>query len=479
MKTLELLKNQENIIPEELQSKKIKPLAKTLHSLIIEMDEQVKSFTVYKESQLEGELASKIIIAKSLADFFANNKILHVELAAEALHNEEKSKLNEFYSVKTRLLDTLKTILKESQKEAVVSTHDVFEGEFQKCESGHEIIILNGRNTNVLETLIKEFDEYLIMSGNYDTIESQEVDFNTEVLERNIELCNRKNNEIFGAKAGKMRKLDAIINKLHEVGKDVVAFYTYKDSLLDIGCNPKNVKLYENELSKAYVPLKKTLQKEFKIELEDICDVVVNEEEFADNVEEVSSTNSWENPTTTEEQYYREPVVKDLFEETNTNNVVAEEQPIEVQPLSFDNAPTPTEIFNQPESSFTNTFDSAINQTVSTQTSNENVETFGSVNNIFDNSNTFQEKEEVSTNNQFGYQEESKNVSLDNSLSPSFEREETEESVSEYNTYSDNASTTNPFGYTEAQEEQNPFSSPLQNMFNNNTETNKKNIFED
>lgn len=476
MKTLELLKNQENIIPEELQSKKIKPLAKTLHSLIIEMDEQIKSFTAYKESQLEGELASKIIIAKSLADFFANNKILHVELAAEALHNEEKSKLNGFYAVKTRLLDTLKTILKESQKEAVVSTHDIFEGEFQKCESGHEIIILNGRNTNVLETLIKEFDEYLIMSGNYDTIEGQEVDFNTEVLDRNIELCNRKNNEIFGSKPGKMKKLEAIINKLHEVGKDVVSFYTYKDSLLDIGCNPKSVKIFENELSKAYVPLKKTLQKELKIELEDICDVVVNEAEFADNVEEVDPSTSWETPAT-EEQYYREPVVKDLFEEST--NVVAEE----TQTTSYQ-TPTPAEIFSQPAESFTTAFET---NTQNSETAFTSESSYTPVNNVFEESTSaYSETEESSFENSFNTAYESSESTTENNYSNSFdtfsnpvENKPVEESFSQPSIEPEYTNSTSPFSFTNEEEEQNPFTSPLQNMFNNAPETNKKNIFED
>lgn len=372
MKSLEFLKNQENIFPEELQSKKIRKIVKKLRKLIIEMDKQIRLFTEYKNSQLEGDLAGAIIVSKSLADFFANNKILRVDLIAEKYRNEEKAKLNCFYTAKNNLLDGLKLLLRESQKEAVVSCYDVFEGEYQKCESGHEVVILNGRNNDVIETFIRDIDEYVVLSGNYDNLSIQEVDFNTEVLDRNIALCNRKNEEFYGTKPGRKNKVQSVINKLYEVGKQVVAFYTYKETLLEIGCKKKNLKLYENELSKSYIPLKKILQKEFKIQLEDICDVVVNEEQFSDNIEELNTTNNLEdnqklteNTLETETVSQKEP---ESFDLNPTNLVNENEVNITEEP---DTTQSPTQTFEEPTTSpFLN--DNPTEKTVSSPFLNDN-----------------------------------------------------------------------------------------------------------
>lgn len=476
MKALELLKNQINILPEEMQSKRIKPLAKTFGTLISQMDSEVRSFAEFKEDQTNGELSNKIIIAKSLAEFFKNNKILRVDLVAESYRTQEKSKMAQFYAVKTKLLDTLRLILKESQKEAVVSSFDIYEGSFQQCENGHEIIILNGRNSNVLDHLIKEFDEYIVVSGGYDSLDAQEVDYNTEVLDRNIELCKRKNEEINGAKSGKQNKFEAVINKLEEVGKQVVAFYTYKDTLLEIGCNSKNVKIYENELSKAYVPLKKLLQKEFKIELEDICEVVVNEEEYTEDVQ-VESPNSWEQESNlTEGIAYSEHHVEDLLantadadknsidtmrnDEIPTNNVSARdlfEQPMEnnhfeepIQNVStnpFEVEQTPSQIFAQETP---NPFEEA------SQPQEES--------NPFEQStysNTFETSEFQPTNNPFeqNTQETTSNSFEENQYSNPFENN------APSNPFESSTLNSNPF-----EQSTNPFenSSPLNNMFSDN-----------
>jgi len=358
MKALEILKNKINIFPEDAQSKRIKPFAKAFGVALSEMDNQVRSFTSFKEDQTNGELANKIIVAKSLASFFATNKILRVDLVAESYKTQEKTKIAEFYSAKNALLASLRTILKESQKEAVVCNYDLFNDSFEKCENGHEIIILNGRNTNVIEELIRNFDEYIIVNGNYDNLDAQDVDYNTEVLDRNVELCNRKNNEIYGAKVGKQSKLQSVISKLQEVGKHVVAFYTYKDTLIEIGCNPKNVKVYENELSKAYIPLKKLLQKELQIDLEDICEVVVNEEDYADEVE-VNSPNTWEQSETSlsEGIVYNEHQVQDLLAETEES----EKQVVDLQndyTTEISSSPSARDLF---ESTTSNPFESSVN----------------------------------------------------------------------------------------------------------------------
>lgn len=291
MKALELLKNQEDLlVVDKATSKHIRNLSSSLNQLMKDMNNQILSFKQYTESQLDGELNGKIIVIKSLAGFFKNNKFLRLENIVNGIKHDENTRLSALYSVKTKLLDTLRTLIKESYREAVISAYDIFEQEFKKCEVGHEIIVLNGKNVDVLESFLKELDLQIVMNGNFDSIDSQEVDFNTSVLDRNISLCSRKNDEVYGDKHSKHSKIVTMIEHLEFIGKQVVAFYTYKDTLIDIGCNPKAVRDYENELSKLYIPLKKALQKEFKIELEDICNIVVNEEEYVTaSVEEVNN----------------------------------------------------------------------------------------------------------------------------------------------------------------------------------------------
>lgn len=298
MKAIDLLKSQDNILlVDSNESKKVQALSSTLNELMVEMNNQINSFEKFKDSQLNGEYNDKIVIAKSLANFFKDNKQLKVELAVQALENEEKAQINQYYTVKTKLLETIRNIINNSTKEAVVCNYDLFEGEFAKCETNHEIIILNGRNTTVLETLYSELDTELIVNGNFETIEPQSVDYSLDTLNRNIDLCRRKNNEIFGSKTGKLNKINSVIEKLKEVGERVVSFYSYKSSLEIIGCNPKGIKDYENELSKAYIPLKKTLQKELKIELEDICNVTVNEDEYQSvDIDEDRTNNEFTSP---------------------------------------------------------------------------------------------------------------------------------------------------------------------------------------
>lgn len=323
MKAIELLLNEETILSEELNTgKRAKVLAGNLKKVMLEMKTQINNLNDFTQSQLDGELASKIIVAKSLAHYFAGNKLLKVDLAVNALRAEEKTIVNNYYAVKTQLLDQLRTIIKESAKEALVSSYDLFDNDFVKCESGHEILVYDNRNTNVLEALIKDLDETLVIEGNMDKIAGQEVDYDLTTLNRNIDLCNRKNTEMFGSKPAKLAKAESVISKLKEVGSKVVAFYTYKDALLDIGVSPKGIKDFENELTKAYIPLKKTLQKEFKIELEDICSIQVNEDQYAtpelEDASSMSSTAFEENSSLNEDT--PSAINSDNIADANTND---------------------------------------------------------------------------------------------------------------------------------------------------------------
>lgn len=281
MKALELLKNQEIIFVEDNNtSKKVKNLITSFNRLMSAMNDKIDSLEEFLDSQANGELSHKIMAAKSLASFFAGNKHLKVETIVASMQAEEKQRINEYYAIKTQLLEVLHNLIKESSKEAILSSFDVYEEEFQECEVGHEVVILKDRNLAILEALHRQLDESLIVKGTFDSVSEQEATYDDSVLSKNVDLCTRKNNEIYGAKQSKFNKIESVINKLAETGKNVVAFFTHKDTLLDIGCNPKGVKDYEHELTKAYIPLKKALQKEFKLELDDICDVTVNEDMF-------------------------------------------------------------------------------------------------------------------------------------------------------------------------------------------------------
>ena len=244
------------------------------------MNDRIDDMEEFLEDEAHGDIYNKIMAAKTLTKFFEGNKHLKLDTIVENFKAQEKAKINEYYAVKIQLLDVLHSLMKESNKEAILSSFDVFDDDFRECEVGHEVVILKDRNIGIIETLHRELDENLIVTGEFDKVEEQDVHIDTSILTKNIDLCNRKNNEIYGAKQSKFNKLEAIINRLAEAGKNAVEFFTYKEKLLEIGCPPKGVKDYENELTKAYIPLKKTVQKEFKIDLDEICNATVNEDLF-------------------------------------------------------------------------------------------------------------------------------------------------------------------------------------------------------
>ena len=62
--------------------------------------------------------------------------------------------------------------------------------------------------------------------------------------------------------------------------KELVFFATYKEDLKNVGCNVKEIELYEKELLKKYVPVKKQLSKILKVDFIDVCNIIHNEDEF-------------------------------------------------------------------------------------------------------------------------------------------------------------------------------------------------------
>jgi len=321
MKVLELLKSNEPLLQENgIEEKKVRGLSIILNQLMIEMNKQIESFEEFNQSQLDGTQSNIIIIAKSLAEYFKNNKYLKVEAIVDSLKKVEIDNINKYYSTKNKLLDTIKALIKESNKAPIISNFDLYNDDFVKCEPGHEIVILGDRNCNILITLLQELDNKLIVSGNFDKNLAQEVNYNTASLDKNVILCNNKNMELNSQKSNHFKKIDTIINRLKEIGEKVVAFYTYKEALSEIGCSQKGIKDYEHELSKAYIPLKKTLSKELNIDLEDICNVNVNETNYPSyNLEDETSNDTYSN----KEYYSYEDSYDNIFTEKSTENKVS------------------------------------------------------------------------------------------------------------------------------------------------------------
>lgn len=486
MKALDLIKCNEKLLLEEaVESKRIKSLSVEINQLITAMNEEINSFNQFKQSQIDGDFHYHAIVAKSLAEHFKGNKHLRVEDAVAKFENLEKQNINRYYQTKNKLLTAINSLIKETAKEAAVCYFDLFEGELRKCEDSHEIIILGDRNNTLLRYIVEELDSALVISGHFAELEAQGVDFNLDVLTRNVDLCTRKNNELYSTKTGKLNKIQTIIDKLRAIGEKVVAFYTYKSALVDIGCNPKGIRDYENELIKAYVPLKKALQKELKIELEDICDVVVNEEEYPTADENYSpatiDTNSYGEIPVYEEQSaseYSQPS-NDSFETTSTNPEVQsfnyetnEINPFETSETSqtseYNNTYSSNNTFSS-ELSSDSSYSSALDTeptSVETTTSpaedfNTTVDTFNSTpNTTFDSLNTFNN----TTDNSFSSASDSLNTQTQEESSSSFASPLANSNVTSNNPFDNNTEPNNNLFGSTTNTNNNPFDS---NPFDN------------
>ena len=453
MKALDLIKGNEKLLLEEaVESKKIKTLSREINELITAMNAEMNKFAEFKQSQIDGDFHYHAVVAKSLAEFFKGNKHLRVEDAVARFESLEKQNMNSYYQTKTKLLSAINSLIKETAKEAAVSYFDLFEGELRKCEEGHEIIILGDRNNILLRYIVEELDSALVITGHFAELVAQGVDYNLDTLNRNVDLCTRKNNEVYGTKAGKLAKIQIMIDKLNSVGNNVVAFYTYKDALLDIGCNPKGVKSYESELSKEYIPLKKGLQKEFQVELEDICNVTVNEESFP-----VADTNNIERNYSTptldggefESVEESSPFTRATNEDSNDYN------PFESANLTENTFDSVSEV-NPFESSQSNSTESDLNPFENTTTTNNW-------------SNPFASNTEPTPTNAFS--EETQNDSVENNPFETYTTKTTnvdtnsEKFDSEINTSEDTSTAINTSfsSYPSANDnnEENPFTSPL------------------
>ncbi len=279
MNILEILNSGEVVFAEDaVESKKIRSQVAAVNKNFTDMATTASAFAEYAASQLNGEEHRRIVMAKSLRNYYPNWNALKV--AYDNVSKEEGVKIANYNATKARLLSSLQTLLKESAKEAVVSYFDIFEGDFVRCQEGHEVLILGAHNAAVIETMIAGLEEGLNVVGHFDEIEAQEIVANYSNVERNVEMCKERAAEMYGNKPGKLAKVEISISTMEEVGKKVVFFETYKNDLLSIGCPQKAINDYEKSFEKQYMPLKKSLQKELRFEFVEICDLVVDENSY-------------------------------------------------------------------------------------------------------------------------------------------------------------------------------------------------------
>ena len=276
MNILEILNSGEVVFAEDaVESKKIRSQVATVNKNFLDMAATASAFAEYATSQLKGNEHRRIVMAKSLKNYYPNWNALKV--AYDNVSKEEGIKIANYNSVKAKLITSLQTLLKESAKETVVSYYDIFEGDFVRCQEGHEVLILGSHNSQIIETMIQGLDENLNVSGHFDEIEAQEIEANYTNVEKNVSMCKEQAAQMYGNKPGKLAKVEISISTMEEVGKKVVFFETYKNDLLSIGCPQKAINDYEKRFEKQYMPLKKSLQKELRFEFVEICDLVVDE----------------------------------------------------------------------------------------------------------------------------------------------------------------------------------------------------------
>lgn len=323
MNILDLLKNEERLLSiADFENKKIKADVEQIYANFLEMNSAIKTFDSFSNSQLNGEYHDKIVMVKSLRKFF--NDWQGVVEAYNNFEKEEKQELENYYNTKTKLINSLTNLQNESLKEPVLSLYDLFNDELVKCEEGHEVIILGSQNSRILEYVINYLNENLEVKGNFEVVEDKPLSSNYGNVNKNVEMCNQKVDELFAEKLGKQEKFKKLIENMEEVAKKIVDFMTFKQDLISVGCSEKALNDYEKAFTKQYMPLKKTLQKSLKIEMVDICDVVVDENEYSE-FDEDDLPNSFEssNDVTNKlnENYLEEKQESEVTDEEETDDL--------------------------------------------------------------------------------------------------------------------------------------------------------------
>lgn len=261
-------------------NKKVDAMVAETNLTLASLFTMAKEVEAFLNSQLSGERNALITSAKSLAKYYEGNKLLKVETLVEKLRAEEQAELKRLASHKEKALVLLNNLKKATKTDAVTSNYDLYGEELTRCEEGHEVLILGEHSQGVIDTVISEVTNGFVYESNFDQVEASEYVYSMETIQGNASLCEAKINEMFGAKPDKVAKHMAVVEKMIESAKQVVAFYTAKELLTKLGCNPKGLKAYETALSKAYIPYKKTLEKTLKVELADICAIEIDEDPF-------------------------------------------------------------------------------------------------------------------------------------------------------------------------------------------------------
>ncbi|MBE5739047.1 MAG: hypothetical protein E7354_04915 [Clostridiales bacterium] len=281
MNIVEILTNNEALFLETTgKNKKVDSLVAETNALLANLYQAAQETTQFLESQMAGERNNLIVAAKSLQNFYEGNKILKVETLVAGLQKEEQVKVAQFKALRDKVLSNLALIQKTTKTDAITSNYDLFDGDLTRCQEGHEVIILGEHGQAILENIIEQVANTFELEGNFDSVSAGEFQYSMDVVNQNAAMCQNQANEIFASKPDKANKYMAIVEKMVEAAGHVVAFYTAREILTRLGANPKALKTYEAALSKAYIPYKKQLEKDLKVELNDICAVEVNEEMF-------------------------------------------------------------------------------------------------------------------------------------------------------------------------------------------------------
>ncbi len=279
MNIIELLKERVQIFAvDDVEVKRTQELVNAVNQNFLDMANTIQQFKEYKISQLKGELHTKIVMVKSLAEEFVNWQAVQDVYHAE--ETNQRMKMMEFNAQKAKLINSLKSLLNESKKSPVVSLYDLFGQDYQLCPQGHEVIILGDHNSQIIQYAIDVFEECLVVKGNFEMISGITLQANYSTVMQNAELCNNKLDD-GTIKLAKIHRLRQTVEQMVDVGKQVVMFETYKNALTSIGVKPKDIQSKEKAYAKLYVPIKKLLQKELGVQLADICAVVVDEGAFA------------------------------------------------------------------------------------------------------------------------------------------------------------------------------------------------------
>jgi hypothetical protein len=291
MKLLDILRNKEELfIIDDVEDKKTKALAKEINTSLININEELESFIEFATSQLEGDYHKKLVNIKSLLSHYSEWN--GIKFAFNNAQKEEENKINKLYSNKTNLVNKLKNLMADCQKNLpVIATYHLSNGELISSRSEHETIIIGKHNNNIIEDIISQLEESIVVEGNFDKVQGRELTANFTVVDDNIDLCEDKIDELFANKPAKADKLLALVKTMTTAAENLVFFETYKTTMLEVGCPNKDVDLMEKDLLKKYVPLKKQLQKALKITFNDISSIVVDETQYQEDIEENQTSN--------------------------------------------------------------------------------------------------------------------------------------------------------------------------------------------